>query len=114
MSLSPGTLLPAEVARNFIDAGITKHRTRIDVIFLKAVRPLPAFANSTLMCGVGAVCGRRVLVFWRAAIRGHLGWFAVTDRFKPGHSQNSWWIRLPRGPRDVSPPCLVLPVGGAV
>jgi len=36
MALSSGTLLPAEVARNFVEAGIVKHRTRIDVLFLKA------------------------------------------------------------------------------
>lgn len=32
----------AAVSRYFIEAGIAKHRTRIDVLFLKAVRSLPA------------------------------------------------------------------------
>ncbi|KAF8574117.1 putative formate/nitrite transporter [Ramaria rubella] len=34
--LSASTLLPAEVARYMVEAGVTKHRTRADIMFLKA------------------------------------------------------------------------------
>jgi len=39
MALTSSTLAPAEVAHLFVEAGIAKHRTRADVVFLKAVRP---------------------------------------------------------------------------
>jgi len=36
MALTSSTLPPAEVARLFVEAGIVKHRTRPDIVFLKA------------------------------------------------------------------------------
>jgi hypothetical protein len=43
-----GTISQNEVARIFVDAGIAKHNTRIDVLFLKAVRT--SFTPHLTMC----------------------------------------------------------------
>jgi formate/nitrite transporter FocA (FNT family) len=39
MPYTPSTLPPAQVAEAIVAQGVAKHRTRIDRIFFKAVRP---------------------------------------------------------------------------
>lgn len=53
---TPSTLKPAEVAVALVESAVLKHRTRLDMIFFKAVRPSHAIHLDTFHVNVQKDC----------------------------------------------------------
>lgn len=115
------THAPADVAVMMVEACVAKHRTRPEVLLLKAVRALPLRVgrhadSGPVQCGHPAVLWRCAFSraqniadpdvhsrahFRRAAQRYH-GWrVAYTNQERPGHRQDSVWFRVPGRSRHV-------------
>jgi hypothetical protein len=78
MPYTPSTLPPAQVAEAIVAQGVAKHRTRIDRIFFKAVRPSEPSISS---CSLNVM---RILMVLLGARRYHalLWWPHVTNRIR--------------------------------